>query len=450
MSSQLGKFASEIYQGTGLGSLVKGWNHASKIFVSGNYRLAPKMGFLFHVAFDINPNITRLATTDILEAGLLVKSMQLPKYTVDNKVMNMYNRPNIVQNKVKYDPVNITFHDDNSDIIRDLWYDYYSYYYRDSDYTPANYLQATKYNTRTQQQWGYTPSTYTQNSTGADRLLQRVRMYSLHQKRFTEYVLINPTITAFQHGEHQNSNDAAPMQHTMTLAYESVLYNYGTLNSGKDIDFAELHYDNSPSPLGLPSLAGSLINSLTGGLGDGMLGSVIGAATGVASPTGDKQLSGGRVAFATDQGPSGLSALLTQVVAGVAKGNNPLKNINVPTIAGYAKTLGSNGGIGSLFGLGSSTYLQGTALGGKPVTAPVGGFAAESNGLSVGSALPSSTGFGSIAGTASSIVEGGIGSAVDSAKSLAGSVTGSLPSVNEAATALTSPLGVNPNNPFSF
>lgn len=363
MASAIGNFAEGVFQGTGLGTLLKDYKHASKLFVGGNYRLAPKMGFLFHVAFDLDPAITRMSATNILEAGMLVKAAQLPKYTIENKTYNAYNRVNIAQTKLKYDPITITFHDDSADTIRDLWYDYMSYYYRDTDYTPDKYLQNTKYNTMQSQSWGFSPSTVAGNSVTTNatvvptngRLLQRIRLYSLHQKQFTEYVLINPTIISFQHGQHTNSGDAAPLEHTMTLSYETVLYNYGSVQSGAPEGFATLHYDGSPSPLGIPSLAGDFVSGLTAGAGiGGVVGGVVNGLTGQQPKVPDTQLPGNRTPFSSATGVGGLSSLLNQIALGVSKGNNPLKNLSVPTIAGYASTLLSSGtsATGILGGLG--------------------------------------------------------------------------------------------------
>ena len=95
-------------------------NHASQIFVSNNYGLSPKYGWLFHVAFDINPEISRVSNDDLLRMGFVVKSASLPKFTVDTKTLNAYNRVDIVQSKVKYDAMTIKFHDDNLDIVRNF------------------------------------------------------------------------------------------------------------------------------------------------------------------------------------------------------------------------------------------------------------------------------------------------------------------------------------------
>jgi hypothetical protein len=299
--------------------------------------------------------------------------MQLPKYTIENKTYNAYNRKNIVQQAIKYDPVSITFHDDSADVLRDLWYDYMSYYYRDTDYSTDIYLANDKYNTRQKQAWGFTPSGSAANPNA--RLIQRIRLYSLHQKQFTEYVLINPVITSFQHGEHQQGQNET-MQHTMTLQYETVLYNYGTINPGQDINFAELHYDNTPSPLGIPSLAGSLIDSLTGGAGlGGALGGIVSGLTGTLPKTGDQQLPGDRTKFAASAGVGGVNALLNQLALGISKGNNPLQNLSIPTLAGYAQTITAGNGGSGLLGTGLGTSLGavgGGAVGG--ITGLLGSF----------------------------------------------------------------------------
>ena len=261
---------SDILHGMSTGSTVRDYQHANKIFVGNNYGLAPKYSFLFHVAFDINQNVSRLSNQQFLELGLLVKSAQIPKYTIDTKTLNAYNRPNIVQQKIKYDPVSITFHDDNTDTVRDFWYDYMSHYYRDSDYTPTTYSASHKYANASKGKnfWGYQPANYDNNS---ERLINSIKIYSLHQRKFSEYILVNPIITSFQHGQHQQGQSEF-MENTMSIAYESVLYNYGTVKmENEPTGFATLTYDKAASPLspvggGTASIfgPGGLVNTVTG------------------------------------------------------------------------------------------------------------------------------------------------------------------------------------------
>lgn len=240
--SDLANFAGDTIRQAITPDNVRDYTHASRLFVGDQYRLVPKNGFLFHLFIDLdssyydpqNPNAPR-------EIGLMVKSADLPKFTVETKTFNAYNRPNIVQNKLRYDPINIAFHDDSSNLIRNFWTSYLKYYYRDSDYQLSSYSLPHKYSPQQLPSFGYSP----QQSTP---FLKSIRLYSLHQKRFSEYILINPIIKSFRHAAHAQDK-ADTMQHEMTIEYESVLYNSGRTTIGNPPGFAELHYDLTPSPI---------------------------------------------------------------------------------------------------------------------------------------------------------------------------------------------------------
>lgn len=233
---------------------IRDYRHATRTFVDSLYRLSPKLNNLFHVFMDVNTNISSLDQLSQIETGLMAKNVQLPKYNVQNKTYNAYNRKTVQQERVNYDPVSITFHDDSADIVRRFWYDYFTYYYRDSDYQVDNYKDDSKYKQRQQQNWGFSPKTA---NTGNLPYLNSIRIYSLSKKRFSSYTLIRPMITNFQHGEH-TAGGYEPMEHSMTINYEAVLYDSGPVSSGTVLGFGEEHYDNTPSPL---RNAGSLISA---------------------------------------------------------------------------------------------------------------------------------------------------------------------------------------------
>lgn len=257
------------------GDTVKDFQHGTRLFVDSLYRLSPKYTFLFHVFIDINPTAAQASgRVDInrqIEIGMLAKTVSLPKFTIKNKTYNSYNRKNVVQDSITYDPINISLHDDSADVVRGFWGDYYSYYYRDGDYTEALYKQGYKYQQRQTQDWGFTPK-------NPEKYISAIRIYSLHQKSFSGYTLINPMITSFKHGEHtQGQNDT--MQHEMTVAYEGVQYLTGPVVNGLVQGFNVIHYDNSPSPLspygggttsflgpgGMLDGAGSILSNLSEG-----------------------------------------------------------------------------------------------------------------------------------------------------------------------------------------
>ena len=254
-------FLSQIKRGDNL----KDYQHAARIFVDNNFERSPKYTWLFHVYFELNPEYSAVDRDSQIVAGMLVKSADLPRFKVDAKTLNNYNRPSVVQTKIRYEDISLTFHDDSADIIRKLWFDYYNFYYRDMD---NNYGDATGglneiYFYPNKQilgrrnplnKFGYSPRV----NDDTNQYIKAVRIYSLHQKRFTEYTLINPVITSFTHGTHANGQEGT-MEHSMTLSYETVLYATGRTKIAKG--FANLLYDKSPSPL---TPAGGGTNSILG------------------------------------------------------------------------------------------------------------------------------------------------------------------------------------------
>jgi|688.fasta_scaffold60644_7 hypothetical protein len=251
------------------GDQIKDFKHASRLYVDNNYALSPKFDWLYHVYFDLDPTLTKVDRDRVLEAGMLVKQVDLPKYTIDTKTFNMYNRPDVIQTKVKYDTVQIAFHDDQSDVVRNLWFDYFNHYYRDMDASYADSAGTVHplYHSKSQYRlgqrdilnnFGYTP----RNGGGVNgpQYIQAVRIYSLHQKKFSEYTLVNPMIVAFSHGSHNASSNGS-LEHSMTLAYTTMLYASGYVTKNTVKGFADLHYDKSPSPL---TPAGGGTNSILG------------------------------------------------------------------------------------------------------------------------------------------------------------------------------------------
>lgn len=247
---------------------LRDYRHAARIFTDDNFRLSPKYGFLFYVEFDFNPLITNVSNTAAQELGMIVKSCTLPKFTIDTKTHNAYNRKNIVQNKIQYDPVSISFHDDQSDNVRNFWYDYYSFFFRDPDYADATYNSPHKYSSRPSFDWGYSPRPTVgynnSNSAQPYQYIQSIRIYSLYQKNFSEYQLINPIITSFKHGDHANGDGSALMGHDMTVQFETVKYLTGYTTSNTVGGYVDLHYDSTPSPIA-PADGVDLVDNGQGG-----------------------------------------------------------------------------------------------------------------------------------------------------------------------------------------
>lgn len=263
-----GGFVANMNNGDRGAVTLRSYQHAARIFTDADYRLSPKYGFLFYVEFDFNPLITSLSNTTAQELGMIVKNVTLPKYSVETKTHNAYNRVNIVQNKIKYDPISIIFHDDQADNVRNFWFDYYNFYYRDPDYADATYSSPHKYQNRPSFDWGYSPKATVgyNNANGSQpyQYIQAIRIYSLYQKNFSEYELINPTITKFDHGEHANGENTSLLQHSMSVQFETVKYYTGYTTANTVGGYIDLHYDNQPSPIS-PEDGTDLIDNNNGG-----------------------------------------------------------------------------------------------------------------------------------------------------------------------------------------
>ena len=79
---------------------LRDYQHASRTFRDGNFRLLPKQKFLFYVVFNLSPTAAAIVKDETKrEISMLVKSVDLPTYTFDVQTFNQYNRHKHVQTK---------------------------------------------------------------------------------------------------------------------------------------------------------------------------------------------------------------------------------------------------------------------------------------------------------------------------------------------------------------
>ena len=170
-----------------------------------------------------------------------------------------YNRKKIVQNKVDYTPINISFHDDRLGVTRQLWENYFAYYYADS--TVAK--QAGSYNRTAMAGSSFIKTPYGFDNNSSIPFFQKITIYQMANKQYASYTLVNPVITAWNH-DTLDYGSSIPAEQSMTVAYEAVTYGTGYVRQGDPPGFAEDHYDTLPSPL---KLAGGSSNNLFGPAG---------------------------------------------------------------------------------------------------------------------------------------------------------------------------------------
>lgn len=233
---------------------LRDFTHASRIFTPASFDLAPKFKFLFHTYFAINTEAYTKNVNTGDNFGLLVKTVKLPSFNIKTAELNQYNRKRIVQTKISYDPVNITFHDDSSNMITKLWDAYYTYYYKDStnmndlfegirssenSSTPRSNIQLKQnYNERNiyngnisgQNNWGYTGESYRKNVSTKAPFFKNITIFGFNRHRFTAYTLINPMITKVDHDTYNYSEGSGTMEIKIDINYETVVYNEGVMD----------------------------------------------------------------------------------------------------------------------------------------------------------------------------------------------------------------------------
>jgi len=285
---------------------LRDFQHASKVFRTNNYAYSPKFKFLFHVYFDVNQSIKNslLNWPDDGNFGLAVKTVQLPKYTFDLTTLNQYNRKRVVQTKIRYDPISISFHDDTANYIRKLWFAYYSYYYKDPTQI-GNVPTTASYGSTTQQQfdlnarnlyngditgdadWGYIGESQS-NAGSKIPFFNSIKIYGFNQHNFAMYQIINPMIESFSHDTYNYAEGNGTMENTMTLNYETVKYYEGAID-GKTPNLRvpgfgeDAHYDTTLSPIARPGSnatilgQGGLVSAVGGVMQDLSDGNIFGA-----------------------------------------------------------------------------------------------------------------------------------------------------------------------------
>jgi hypothetical protein len=213
-------FGQDFLNGFFGNDYLRDYTHASKTFQTNGYANSPRLKFLFHVYFTLEtvgiPMLRNaFSSGENSTIGLLVKNIDLPKFTIDTEILNQYNRKRVIQKKINYDPISVAFHDDGNDLIRTLWYNYYSYYYKDP-VQPYDGIATTagtsgpmqtkpmgfRYNgrdiydkTRAVSDWGYVGESYsdgTGSANGKPSFFRDISIYGFNQHKFVRYVLINP------------------------------------------------------------------------------------------------------------------------------------------------------------------------------------------------------------------------------------------------------------------
>lgn len=262
------------------------YQHAARLYIDNNMRLAPKFKYLYHVVFNINPYAQEksplIQNIDKRELNVLAKSVDLPRYNLQTETLNQYNRKKVIHTGIQYTPVNIEFHDDNAGLTTLFWESYLRYYYTDSNYTERNADNTPKisYDAFAKSTNGinssYGPSEIQNYKYGLDRsnkkqgFFSSIQIFQMHPQEgrstFTSFTLLNPYISNFDHDNLSQENSELS-SNRMTIAYEAVQYNRGLTKEGTaPTGFAETHYDQIPSPIDNENIRPLIASTAVGGI----------------------------------------------------------------------------------------------------------------------------------------------------------------------------------------
>jgi hypothetical protein len=234
--------------------------HAAALYRRNNFRLAPKIKFLYHVVIDVNT--TALSTlgrsvTGLLnqrEFNLLASAASLPTFTMNTETLNQYNRKKVIQTKLNYNPIDIEFHDDNAGLTTLLWESYYRYYYQDGNYDneggrPRAYYTKL-YDTDNANTYRHG---FNRRRTTDVPFFNSITIHQLHpqdiESTFTSFTLVNPLISEWQHDRVDQSDGSGTMRNTMRIDYESMFYDRGETTDNNIALYSDIsHYDTVDSP----------------------------------------------------------------------------------------------------------------------------------------------------------------------------------------------------------
>jgi hypothetical protein len=326
----------------------KDFKHASNMFVNDNHARAPKFKFLYYVDIQANPSIFSQGFTSNqkLELNMLVKRCDLPSYDFTMNERNAYNKRTYNYARIKYNPINIHFHDDTSDVVNAFWRTYYQYMVQDGN-LGAQRFQDDKYKNRNFVNYGIDESRRAVNGTNA---INSITIYCLNRRRFVGFKLINPIIDSWKHDTLEAASGDGLLEQSCRILYEAVEMSAGSVSFDNPKGFATIHYDKEPSPLKLPGNGPLSILGEGGLLGTGAsifsditkgnitLGTILNAGGLI------NNLRSGNLGRALKEEGAG-------VIKGVLSGQNPLSrfgNLSFPTANSSQPTTGPDRARGSV------------------------------------------------------------------------------------------------------
>lgn len=263
-------------------SLMLGDSHTASNtfgFAGGAFSNVPKSKFLFWMQFN-RPDAAG-GTDGLRTVGLQVKNIDRPRVSFKQETLNQYNRKRIVQTGHEFEPMQVKFHDSVSPALRQMFIDYYQFYYGDSKIYGAGSPGATVYDVVLGEayrpgEWGYRPTLADQNYAYFFSHISVYQFYSGYMERFD---LINPKIQSYNPDDFDYSVGAVANEIQVTFEFEGIVFHEvekitSEIASAAGIDAGNFWDVENDMPTGFsPGVAGA--NAVTSSLGT-VVGNVLG------------------------------------------------------------------------------------------------------------------------------------------------------------------------------
>jgi hypothetical protein len=183
----------------------------------------PKPGFLYYIRF-VRSNAGLTSNDWAKGVGIIAKRIDRPKITFETETLNQYNRKRVIQKRMEYEAISMTFHDTVDNKVLHMFEDYQRFYYgdpRQSDATDWSWdIMAASMNQGSANAWGYIPPTG-----NADNVyfFSHIELYIMYGGTYSLWHIINPKVKSFSPSDMEySSSEGAEI--TMTWEYEGVVY----------------------------------------------------------------------------------------------------------------------------------------------------------------------------------------------------------------------------------
>ncbi len=210
---------------TGAPLYLKDSAWANKYFGGQTMPNIPKRKFTYACGF-----IPNRSAFNTLEGGIelarglststyifMAKTFQPPSYSIDSQILDQYNKKRVIQTRINYDPITITFHDDVDNKITQLVDMYVKYYYSDSFNTEyLNWRLDTTSDFVNEGFWGA-------RLPREKNLFQAMWVAWVNGGSLTYAIMYNPIATDIKF-DTLDYADSTPLEISMSFDYEGVVF----------------------------------------------------------------------------------------------------------------------------------------------------------------------------------------------------------------------------------